>query len=424
MDAISAKSTARKSDHPYRRQPPHAFWKRVVQDVYPLDIGEWYKRKYSLAGKRIASAGSCFAQHIGHALRRNGFNYVDVEPAPGFLAVADQIDYGYGLYSGRYGNIYTSRQLLQLALRATGQFEPSEQAWNKGEGFVDPFRPEIEPEPLSSPDAVEEYRQVHLKAIASLFKQTDVFIFTFGLTETWASKADGAAFPNCPGVAGGTFDAERYEQMRGSRSPLRMPDVVFISDLIDTLAASYNIDPARIYANGLSNGGGMSFVLSCTLSNRIAAVGMVSAGLDPGWEWCPDHRPVPVIAFHGTADPICPYDGGPSKLAGGTFPSVPGFMANWSRRNGCGPNPIESAVAPDVTRLQFTDCADNANVMLYTVKGEGHQWPGGKRVRVEWMVGPYSRSIDATRQMWAFFREHQLARRSSALLLKEKEIPQ
>lgn len=183
----------------------------MVQDVYPLDIGEWYKRKYSLAGKRIASAGSCFAQHIGHALRRNGFNYVDVEPAPGFLAVADQIDYGYGLYSGRYGNIYTSRQLLQLALRATGQFEPSEQAWNKGEGFVDPFRPEIEPEPLSSPDAVEEYRQVHLKAIASLFKQTDVFIFTFGLTETWASKADGAAFPNCPGVAGGTFDAERYD---------------------------------------------------------------------------------------------------------------------------------------------------------------------------------------------------------------------
>jgi polyhydroxybutyrate depolymerase len=45
-----------------------------------------------------------------------------------------------------------------------------------------------------------------------------------------------------------------------------MPDVIFISELIDKLEASYNIDPARIYANGLSNGGGVTFALSCTLS--------------------------------------------------------------------------------------------------------------------------------------------------------------
>jgi polyhydroxybutyrate depolymerase len=155
----------------------------------------------------------------------------------------------------------------------------------------------------------------------------------------------------------------------------------------------------------------MAFVLSCTLSDRIAAVGMVSAGLDPGWNWCTDDRPVPVIAFHGTADPVCLYNGGWSKLAGGTFPSVPGFMANWSRRNRCGPNPIESTIAANVTRLQYTDCADNAGVVLYTIKGEGHQWPGGKRVAAEWMLGRYSQSIDATRQMWAFFREHQLRRK-------------
>jgi len=206
----------------------------------------------------------------------------------------------------------------------------------------------------------------------------------------------------------GTGRGPKSWEMTGSETPSRMPDVIFISELIDKLEASYNIDKTRIYANGMSNGGGMAFVLSCTLSDRIAAVGMVSAGLYPEWDWCTDHRPVPVIAFHGTADPICPYNGGPSKLGGGTFPSVPSFMANWSRRNQCGPNPIESAVAADVTRLQYTDCADNAGVVLYTVKGEGHQWPGGKRVAAEWMVGPYSRSIDATRQMWAFFREHQL----------------
>ena len=208
----------------------------------------------------------------------------------------------------------------------------------------------------------------------------------------------------------GTGFGPKSWEMAGSETPARMPDVIFISELIDKLEASYNIDKTRIYANGMSNGGGMAFVLSCTLSDRIAAVGLVSAGLDPGWSWCTGHRPVPVTAFHGTADPVCPYNGGYSKLAGGTFPSVPGFMANWSRRNQCGPNPTESAVAAEVTRLQYTNCANDTDVVLYTIQGEGHQWPGGKRVAAEWMLGRYSRSIDATRQMWAFFNEHRLTR--------------
>jgi polyhydroxybutyrate depolymerase len=210
--------------------------------------------------------------------------------------------------------------------------------------------------------------------------------------------------------AGTGFGSKSWE-MTGSETPSRMPDVIFISELIDKLEVSYNIDKTRIYADGMSNGGGMAFVLSCTLSDRIAAVGMVSAGLYPEWSWCTDHRPVPVIAFHGTADPICPYNGGRTKFGDDIFPSVPSFMANWARRNRCGPNPMESAFAADVTRLQYTDCADDASVLLYTVKGEGHQWPGGKPIVAKWLVGPYSHSIDATRQMWGFFREHALPRK-------------
>src|ERR1700726_3462518 len=131
----------------------------------------------------------------------------------------------------------------------------------------------------------------------------------------------------------GTGRGPKSWEMTGSETPSRMPDVIFISQLIDKLEASYNIDKTRIYANGMSNGGGMAFVLSCTLSDRIAAVGMVSAGLDPGWNWCTDHRPVPVIAFHGTADPICPYNGGRTMFGDDIFPSVPSFMANCARRN-------------------------------------------------------------------------------------------
>ena len=188
-------------------------------------------------------------------------------------------------------------------------------------------------------------------------------------------------------------------------------DVRFISDLIDGLEKAYNIDPTRIYANGLSNGGGMAFVLSCTLSDRIAAVGMVAAAQTLPWSWCTDRRPVPMIAFHGTADSIVPYEGGSSWIGPTSFPDVPEWAANWARRNRCGPEPIESAVAPDVTRREYTKCSDDAAVVLYTIRGGGHTWPGGEPLP-EWFAGPTSHSVDATRQMWAFFQEYRIPRRS------------
>ena len=187
-------------------------------------------------------------------------------------------------------------------------------------------------------------------------------------------------------------------------------DVRFISELIDTLSASYNIDSTRIYANGLSNGGGMAFALSCTLSNRIAAVGMVAAAQTLPWRWCTDERPVPMVAFHGTADPDIPYNGGASWISPRLFPNVPGWAANWARRNRCDPNPVESIVAADVTRRAYGKCANDADVVLYTVRGGGHTWPGGTPLP-EWFVGRTTGSIDATSLMWAFFSGHPLTRR-------------
>jgi polyhydroxybutyrate depolymerase len=184
-------------------------------------------------------------------------------------------------------------------------------------------------------------------------------------------------------------------------------DVQFISDLIDKLEASYNIDPTRIYANGFSNGGGMSFVLSCKLSDRIAAVGMVGAAQSLPWSWCTDRRPVPMIAFHGTADRMVPYNGGTSLVSPRPFPAVEPWVANWARRNRCASAPVESAVEADVTRREYTNCADYADVVLYIVRKGGHSWPGGQPLP-EFFVGPTTHSIDATDQMWAFFRAHPL----------------
>ncbi len=196
--------------HPYSDQPDRAFWRRTVQQSNPLEIGDWYRKKFSLAGRRVATAGSCFAQHLGREIRKQGYAYLDVEPAPGFLPADLHLDYGYGIYSARYGNIYTTRQWLQLIERAYGDRDPLDKAWPVDGGFVDPFRPNIEPGAVGSADDVEVLRRDHLARVRQLFEQTDVFVFTLGMTETWMRIADGTVFPIAPGARGGVWDETRY----------------------------------------------------------------------------------------------------------------------------------------------------------------------------------------------------------------------
>jgi polyhydroxybutyrate depolymerase len=187
-------------------------------------------------------------------------------------------------------------------------------------------------------------------------------------------------------------------------------DIRFIADLIDSLHTRYNVDHSRIFANGLSNGGGMSFLLSCAMSDRIAAVGLVASAQTMAWQLCGDDRPVPMIAFHGTDDPATPYHGGRSWVLprGRGFPSIPGWTANWARRNQCGSTPTESRMTDDVTRTEYTQCAGNATAVLYTIHGGGHTWPGGGDLP-EWFVGTTTRSIDASSVMWEFFKAHPLS---------------
>jgi len=196
--------------HPYHQQPDKAFWKRTVGEYNPLDIISWYTKKFTISDLPIATAGSCFAQHIGKQLKRKGFNFVDVEPPPPILREDDYHDYGYGMYSARYGNIYNSRQLLQLLQRAVGQFVPNEKFWIKDDGYIDPYRPTIEPNPYISLTELDNHRDYHLQCVRALFEKADVFIYTLGLTEAWVSIHDGAVFPVAPGVNGGIYDSGQY----------------------------------------------------------------------------------------------------------------------------------------------------------------------------------------------------------------------
>jgi polyhydroxybutyrate depolymerase len=200
----------------------------------------------------------------------------------------------------------------------------------------------------------------------------------------------------------------------GGRLPFRVwllrPEAVvagnirFITDLIDTLSARYAIDPRRIYVNGFSNGAAMAFALSCRLSLRIAAVGTASAAQDQPWRWCRDTTPVPLINFHGTAD-LVPYTGGKTWASPLPFPSVPMWTATWAHRNHCATVPVVDTVATDVVRQTYEGCSRNAAVVLYTVQGGGHAWPGGKPLPA-WLVGRTTQSVDATELMWDFFRTH------------------
>ena len=201
------------TDHPYKALPDKAFWRRSVVNPSPRDIDPVGDLRLRITPTmKVATAGSCFAQHIARHLKKSGYNYFVAETAhPSVMKSVAQAN-GYGLFSARYGNIYTARQLLQLFWRAFGSFTPVDDVWTGPDGtIVDPFRPSAQPGGFASEAEMRADRDWHLGQVRRMFKELDVFVFTLGLTEGWRSRLDGAAYPICPGVEGGQFDPDKYE---------------------------------------------------------------------------------------------------------------------------------------------------------------------------------------------------------------------
>lgn len=200
------------SSHPYKGLPDYQFWRKAVAAPAPGDLDPVTHAQTIITPEmKIATAGSCFAQHIARALQGSGFKYHVAEDGAG-LSAQELQDRQFGVFSARYGNIYTAAQLDQLFDRANGDFKPVDEAWQRADGsYVDPFRPRIEPAGFSTPEGVAEAQREHFAAVRRLWTELDVFVFTLGLTEAWRSKVDGAVFPLAPGVAGGAMDFDRYE---------------------------------------------------------------------------------------------------------------------------------------------------------------------------------------------------------------------
>lgn len=195
--------------HPYSGLPDRQFWKRApgVADLAAFDPVSDVPFQIT-RDDRIVTAGSCFAQHVARYLGQSGFNHHIAEPAHPLVPDDIAARHNYGLFSARYGNLYTARQLLQLIRRAYGDFVPQADAWDGTQPgtYVDPFRPQIQPGGYDSTAELAADRAQHLAAVRQAFETMDVFVFTLGLTEGWEDTRDGAVFPLAPGVAGGTYD--------------------------------------------------------------------------------------------------------------------------------------------------------------------------------------------------------------------------
>jgi GSCFA family len=196
---------------PYDNRDPRSYWRTGVVDRHPLAIGDIYRKKFSIRpNERIATAGSCFAQHITSRLREHGYDVLDLEPPPWDLKGDAAKRFGFQLYSARYGNIYTTRQLVQLAQESHGVRRPMDVVWQRNGQFFDALRPSVEPEGLPSPQAVARHRAQHLQRVKSLFAHTTLFVFTLGLTETFENRRDGTVYPVAPGVLAGSFDPAQH----------------------------------------------------------------------------------------------------------------------------------------------------------------------------------------------------------------------
>ncbi|MFW5875513.1 MAG: alpha/beta hydrolase family esterase [Myxococcota bacterium] len=177
-------------------------------------------------------------------------------------------------------------------------------------------------------------------------------------------------------------------------------DVGFSRELVQQVGSQACVDSERVYATGMSNGGFMSHRLACEASDVFAAFGPVAGVLGLPPEDCTPERPVPIIHFHGTEDPLVAYESGDG------FAGVVDTMQGWADRNGCDATPEETFRNGDAHCDSWSGCDADVEVTLCTIDGMGHCWPGsetGESICPSFGFGPGSLDIDANAHMWDLF---------------------
>ena len=198
----------------------------------------------------------------------------------------------------------------------------------------------------------------------------------------------------------GQGDPQHYNQ-RAVGHGGEVSDVAVVTALLDVLSKTLCLDPRRVYATGMSDGGALAVALGCFASRRFAAVAPVGALIyDPA---CEQAGPVPLMAFRGTADPIVPYAGGAVTCCGNpVVHATKADIASWARHNRCSRKPAVTRHG-EIETSAYTGCRNGADVVLHSIIGGGHTWPGAIGLPG---LGRTTQDIDATQAMWDFFVAH------------------
>lgn len=227
------------------------------------------------------------------------------------------------------------------------------------------------------------------------------------------TKSDQAGFivvyPN--GTGFGPFLTWNAGGVLGPLGESQPDDVLFLRTLLDDLSMRLNVDPRRVYATGLSNGGMMCYRLAAEMSDRIAAIAPVAGPQAREFPLPP--RPVSVMHFHGTQDRVVPQDGpSPQTPPFLTFKSVDETLQIWAAHNECPAVPVITTLpdlVPDGTVVQrhtYAPGRDGAEVVYFRIQNGSHNWPGKNSILA--ILGPITFDIQANDLMWEFFQRHPL----------------
>jgi len=173
----------------------------------------------------------------------------------------------------------------------------------------------------------------------------------------------------------------------------RADDVAYVRDVIAHVVSRVCTDQTRVYATGFSGGGRMTSLLGCQLGSSIAAIAPVSGLRSPGT--C-SGRQVPVLTFHGLADPQNTYDGHAAGRGAEWLESVPDALAGWARHNSCKGDVVLDDPAGPLSTMRYDGCGDGTEVRMIRIDGLGHTWT--------------KKEVDTTGVMWQFFKSHRLGR--------------
>lgn len=276
---------------PYQVLGPEAFWRTgVVEAEASSCFNRIWCPKYSISkSDKILTAGSCFAQHISRWLIAHDYEWIEAEETPSDMVSEEAQAHGYGVFSFRTGNIYTTALLRQWVEMAFGCGPDVDEAFEHDGRFFDPLRPLIPETGYGSTKELAEARHQTLQAMKQAIVEADIFVFTLGLIEGWRNRK-GYVYPLCPGTAKGSFDPETMEFFVQTQADV-VDDLTAVMALMKTVNPSlkflFTVSPVPLTATASQDHVLVATIRAkATLRSAVADLGETRTDVDyfPSYE--------------------------------------------------------------------------------------------------------------------------------------------